>query len=203
MRLVAAALAAAAAAATSAPAVPTTTIPVLLPAELAGAGLTLNAARQLRRYMHILGHNNGQPGPIVAVSRPEHVAHAVAGAAANASSPVGAAVVVTPLSHAAALLPSLADECLPTPSPAEGAYALCRSADGSLTTVVGADERGVFYGVQTLLEHLGVRFTLDSPAVPTPALARARGYGLVPGFAAQDSPVFSLRGLQPFHDFDR
>jgi hypothetical protein len=197
-RLVAAALAAAAAA-TSASAVPTT-IPVLLPAELAGAGLTLNAARQLRRFLHVLGHN-GQPGPIVAAARPEHVAHA--GAAANASSPVGAAVVVTPLSHAAALLPSLADECLPTPSPAEGAYALCRSADGSLTTVVGADERGVFYGVQTLLEHLGVRFTLDSPAVPTPALARARGYGLVPGFAAQDSPVFSLRGLQPFHDFDR
>ncbi|HPO14168.1 MAG TPA: hypothetical protein PLI09_12045 [Candidatus Hydrogenedentes bacterium] len=61
--------------------------------------------------------------------------------------------------------------------------------------VVGGDEIGTLYGAYRFAEKLGVRFGPDDDILPDTSLSA------IPGMDEIGKPRFSLRGLQPFHDF--
>jgi hypothetical protein len=63
-------------------------------------------------------------------------------------------------------------------------------------TIVGADAQAALYGAYDYLERRGCTFTSAGPTVP----ARAAP-DLAPGSSTDGAPVFTTRGLQPFHDF--
>lgn len=62
--------------------------------------------------------------------------------------------------------------------------------------IIGGDEIGTLYGVYRLAEHLGVRFYLHGDVVPEPRVPFA-----LPVVSEIGRPLFSVRGIQPFHDF--
>ncbi len=62
--------------------------------------------------------------------------------------------------------------------------------------VVGGSELGVLYGAYQLAEKLGVRFYLDGDVVPDAKIPLG-----LPEVNEAGSPLFELRGIQPFHDF--
>lgn len=67
--------------------------------------------------------------------------------------------------------------------------------------VCGYDAQHALYGAYALLERLGCTFTLAGATVPPRAPdARALAAALAEA-PVRDSPAFSTRGLQPFHDF--
>lgn len=62
-------------------------------------------------------------------------------------------------------------------------------------TITGSDAQHLLYGVYTFLEKIGFQFTsfgVTAPVQPLP---------LPVGMQQRDTPVFTTRGLQPFHDF--
>lgn len=66
-----------------------------------------------------------------------------------------------------------------------------------LHLVVGGNDAGVLYGAYAFAEQMGVRFYLhgdvvpDAPMIPDAFTAREK----------TGKPLFSIRGIQPFHDF--
>ena len=62
--------------------------------------------------------------------------------------------------------------------------------------VIGGDDLGTLYGVYRLAEKLGVRFGLDEDVIPDRRLEWR-----LPILDETGKPRFTLRGLQPFHDF--
>ncbi len=71
-----------------------------------------------------------------------------------------------------------------------------QDADQTTWWVVGGDETGTLYGAYRFAEKLGVRFALDEDILPDEPLNDAW-----PLLDETGKPRFSLRGLQPFHDF--
>jgi hypothetical protein len=70
-------------------------------------------------------------------------------------------------------------------------------AEGRRTlTISGGSDVAVLYGAYCLAEHLGLRFYLHGDAVPDARIAFA-----LPKLDETHQPLFSLRGIQPFHDF--
>ncbi|MBI3118642.1 MAG: hypothetical protein HYZ00_08145 [Candidatus Hydrogenedentes bacterium] len=67
---------------------------------------------------------------------------------------------------------------------------------GRTLYIVGGSELGVLYGAYRFCEHLGIRFYLHGDVIPddqTPIT--------LPEIHERRAPLFSLRGIQPFHDF--
>lgn len=62
--------------------------------------------------------------------------------------------------------------------------------------IVGGTESGLLYGVYRYCELLGIRFYLQGDVVPDARLEEA-----LPNIAERGQPLFSERGLVPFHDF--
>jgi len=62
--------------------------------------------------------------------------------------------------------------------------------------IAGGDDVGTLYGAYRLAECLGVQFYMHGDAVPD-----ARVPLEVPRLDEQGKPLFSIRGIQPFHDF--
>lgn len=62
--------------------------------------------------------------------------------------------------------------------------------------VLGGDGSGVLYGAYRLAERLGVRFGLHGDVLPDTRMAFR-----LPNVNETGSPLFALRGIQPFHDF--
>ena len=62
--------------------------------------------------------------------------------------------------------------------------------------IIGGDDLGTLYGAYRLAEKLGVRFGLDQDVIPDQRLEWR-----LPILDEVGKPRFSLRGLQPFHDF--
>ncbi len=62
--------------------------------------------------------------------------------------------------------------------------------------IVGGDETGVLYGAYRFAEKLGVRFYLHGDVIPDQQIAWS-----VPVLNETGKPLFSIRGIQPFHDF--
>jgi hypothetical protein len=71
------------------------------------------------------------------------------------------------------------------------------TADGRrVWWVVGGDDVGTLYGAYRFAEKLGIRFGLEGDVVPDEPLM-----GAWPEPNETGKPRFTLRGLQPFHDF--
>ena len=62
--------------------------------------------------------------------------------------------------------------------------------------IVGGDELGTLYGAYRFAEHLGVRFYMEGDVIPDEPMPLA-----IPTLDDKGSPLFELRGIQPFHDF--
>ncbi len=72
----------------------------------------------------------------------------------------------------------------------------------TMDVVVGADSQNTLYGVYGYLEQFGARFSLAGPALPTRSSSAAVFEAVLPiGWSTQAEPIFTTRGLQPFHDF--
>jgi len=65
-----------------------------------------------------------------------------------------------------------------------------------LLFVAGNDDLGTLYGAYRLAEILGVRFFLHGDCIPDERILFA-----VPELSEEAKPLFSLRGILPFHDF--
>ncbi len=62
--------------------------------------------------------------------------------------------------------------------------------------IVGGDNTGTLYGAYRFAEHLGVRFFLHGDVIPDERIDLE-----FPEIDEQQSPLFPLRGIHPFHDF--
>eukprot|EP01006_Ploeotia_vitrea_P019533 TRINITY_DN51745_c0_g1_i1.p1 TRINITY_DN51745_c0_g1~~TRINITY_DN51745_c0_g1_i1.p1 ORF type:complete len:827 (-),score=79.76 TRINITY_DN51745_c0_g1_i1:164-2449(-) len=84
-----------------------------------------------------------------------------------------------------------------SPALAAEGHRLQTTEDGLI--ISGGSEQAILYGVYTLCEKLGIRFTLEGDIIPhgdsIPLLKE------LPHMDTIDQPVFPIRGLQPFHDF--
>jgi hypothetical protein len=65
-----------------------------------------------------------------------------------------------------------------------------------LVLITGGDALGTLYGAYRLAEYLGVRFYLHGDMIPDEKVPLQ-----LPGLNEKGKPLFSLRGIQPFHDF--
>ncbi|MGH7973519.1 MAG: hypothetical protein ACREIC_32790, partial [Limisphaerales bacterium] len=74
---------------------------------------------------------------------------------------------------------------------------LARSAStGQTLLLVGGDDTGTLYAAYRFAEQLGVRFYLDGDVIPD-----QQAEWIFPQLDIRESPLFNLRGIQPFHDF--
>jgi hypothetical protein len=104
------------------------------------------------------------------------------------------AVVICTVHEAALLLgPIMRDVESP---PSTGGYSIAVPRAG-LVAIVGSDAQHALYGAYSYLERLGLTFTSAGVTLPAPGASTQ----LSPGFSTVDTPVFTTRGLQPFHDF--
>ncbi|MBZ0257293.1 hypothetical protein K8I31_14590, partial [bacterium] len=62
--------------------------------------------------------------------------------------------------------------------------------------IIGGSEQGTLYGAYRFVEHLGVRYGLHGDSIPDGKMAPE-----LPTVNEQASPLFRIRGVQPFHDF--
>ena len=69
---------------------------------------------------------------------------------------------------------------------------------GTVVVCAGATSRATLYAAYSLAEHLGARFHLHGDVLPSPVANLVLPH---PGFSQPFTPRFSVRGLQPFHDF--
>jgi hypothetical protein len=92
-----------------------------------------------------------------------------------------------------------ADEMLAAEATALGAEsAVIRTraeGESSVLTIVGADEVGLLYGAYRVCERWGVYFHLHGDTLPDQALEAW------PEMNEDHQPIFSTRGLHPFHNF--
>ena len=70
-----------------------------------------------------------------------------------------------------------------------------RSAGRTTWWIIGGDDVGTLYGAYRFVEELGVRFYLHGDVIPDRRLAK------LPTINETGKPIFSIRGIQPFHDF--
>ncbi len=72
-----------------------------------------------------------------------------------------------------------------------------RHAGKTVHVIAGGGEMGVLYGAFAFAEGLGVRFYLDGDVIPEPAVSPES----ISVTEKTGTPLFSIRGIQPFHDF--
>jgi len=65
-----------------------------------------------------------------------------------------------------------------------------------ILVIAGGDETGTLYGAYRLAEHWGVRFSLEGDMLPDEKILAE-----LPVLEEEGKPLFSLRGILPFHDF--
>lgn len=81
----------------------------------------------------------------------------------------------------------------------EESFALTTSGDGEsrVLEIRAGGPTGALYGAYRFAERLGVRFALHGDILPDEPLA----WDGLPDLEEEHSPLFPLRGVQPFHDF--
>ncbi len=67
---------------------------------------------------------------------------------------------------------------------------------GKTLLIIGGSPPGTLYGAYRFAEILGVRFYLEGDVIPDKRIPLA-----LPDLDENASPLFRLRGIQPFHDF--
>ena len=70
------------------------------------------------------------------------------------------------------------------------------AAQARIWLIAGGDDLGTLYGAYRFAERLGIRFYLDGDTVPDNKLMTG-----IPELDETGRPLFSLRGILPFHDF--
>lgn len=77
-------------------------------------------------------------------------------------------------------------------------YFLKSSKEGSLDKLVvsGGSDQAVLYAAYEFAEQLGVRFYLHGDVIPDGKIMFE-----IPDLNIRQKPLFSIRGIQPFHDF--
>ncbi|MCL4219737.1 MAG: hypothetical protein KJZ65_00060 [Phycisphaerales bacterium] len=73
-----------------------------------------------------------------------------------------------------------------------------RRSHGRLLEIAGGSAVGVLYGVYRLGEVMGVRYGLEGEVLPDEPFDLAA----LPDLDEAHEPLFALRGIQPFHDFN-
>ncbi len=68
--------------------------------------------------------------------------------------------------------------------------------EGDILTISGGAEQGLLYGAYEFSEQLGLRFYLHGDVIPDEKVAFE-----LPDLDIHEKPLFSLRGILPFHDF--
>jgi len=68
--------------------------------------------------------------------------------------------------------------------------------DNKIVIITGGDETGTLYAAYHFVEHLGIRFYLHGDVIPDEKITLQ-----LPDLDETGKPLFSLRGIQPFHDF--
>jgi len=130
------------------------------------------AAKEVRRYVYL---RTRELLPIVD---------------AMAADPKGAAIVVgRGALRAAGLQP-------PELKPEQYSLKSVEKDGRRIVYIVGGDDAGTLYGAYRFAEHLGVRFYLHGDVVPDRQVALQ-----LPVVDEIRKPLFSVRGIQPFHDF--
>ena len=132
------------------------------------------AAAELRRYLHL---GTAQLPTLAAATR------------LALASPAGPCIAVLTRAEALAL-------GLDSPITGAAAYTLAVPHQ-NLTCLIGSDAQHALYAVYTYLERLGFTFTSFGATIPATSAVRR----LPVGFSQGDTPAFTTRGLQPFHDF--
>ena len=129
------------------------------------------AAAELRRYLADLG----------VTPRSARASIVTAGGGAGAALTVALAVA-------------------PAAAAAEPYYSLSSGAPGRLA-IEGSDAQHALFGAYALLERLGMTFTSAGPTLPARAPDVAALAAALAAAPVRQAPVFTTRGLQPFHDF--
>jgi hypothetical protein len=140
------------------------------------------AAREVRRYVYL---RTGRLLDIVARERvlASHPSAFVVGTKRRAAALAGT------------LNPALAAELASLPAQTYQLKTLLRRTTQTLF-VAGGDDAATLYAAYRLAEYLGVRFHLHGDVIPDERIAFS-----IPLLDERKSPLFSLRGIQPFHDF--
>jgi len=138
------------------------------------------AARELRRYLYLC---TGRLTPITTGQAP----------------PAGDLIVVARKERP--LLAAYGDAALQAAAAALGpeqylAQTCAAGAGRRVLVVAGGDNAGTLYGAYRVCEKLGVRFYLHADVIPQPQIPWA-----VPEMQEIGRPLFSIRGINPFHDF--
>ncbi len=166
------------------------------------SGLETLAAREVRRYLYL---RTGRLAPILQ-AQPGQTPPAGAIVVARKDRPLAAAADPSLKSALAALRPQ--QYLLKTIQP----------AGRQVLLLAGGDEAGTLYAAYRFAERLGVRFYLHGDVVPDERISLAGAAGEpskgatrllgsaapAPGLPVLDelgAPLFTLRGIQPFHDF--
>jgi len=139
----------------------------------------LLAAREVQRYVYL---RTGTRPEITEAPRP----------------PDGTGILIARREAAVAIAPPEAslEERIRKLTPQAYLLTTIDRPSGELLLVVGGDATGTLYGAYRLAEHLGVRFYLHGDVVPDERIAFR-----VPRLDETGTPLFELRGIQPFHDF--
>jgi hypothetical protein len=147
---------------------------ILSPAD--ASGLEAFAAREVRRYFYV------RSGRLLPIEKEA----------------TGPAIVVGRRDRAA--VRSLADAKLAgrldALAPQERLLVTVRRPGREALVVTGGDEQGVLYAAYRFAEHLGVRFSLHGDTIPDEKRPPA-----LPDLDEAGRPLFTIRGIQPFHDF--
>lgn len=112
--------------------------------------------------------------------------------------PAGTILVATqgsPLFLILTLRPSLA-EAISNLKPEEYLVRYVGNPDQHMMVVAGGNDVGTLYGAYRLIEHFGVRFFLHGDVVPEEQIPLR-----LPEVDEHGTPLFKVRGIQPFHDF--
>ncbi len=130
------------------------------------------AAREIQRYVYL------RTGELPAIGKAEGASQRIVVARKDRSVVLGSS-----LRGAASLGPEQ--------------YLLRTTSSGGAKTwwIVGGDDVGALYGAYRFAENLGVRFYLHGDVIPE---ERIRS---LPDMSEDGKPLFSIRGIQPFHDF--
>ncbi|MFI5378224.1 MAG: malectin domain-containing carbohydrate-binding protein [Tepidisphaerales bacterium] len=96
----------------------------------------------------------------------------------------------------AAMLPRGIADAAQNLGPEQFVLKTTNTGDGPVAWIVGADASGTLYGAYRFAEKLGVRFYLHGDVVPDEQVPFA-----IPNLDETGKPLFSIRGIQPFHDF--
>lgn len=164
------------------------------------------AARQLRRYLHVLDRRL----PLASIVTPNN---------AGLHAPRAPARLYLATSTGAVGAP-FGPHSICSPAKNKGCFMFDTSGAPAHMTLVGSEAVLVLHGVMTILGRLGVRFTADGPMLPASAVqaavlgvrdgvrvdersaAAARFVsGLAAGGPMSAAPVFEYRGFQPWGSY--